>query len=166
MCLPVTRSGWDVGDPGPLGKANDSTKTPSSNLNWSNAKINELSKVRSCATFTRDNCRCPSRDQRAHPAGCARRRQLIESGAQAQAASTPNDPPGTGSGPAAQDPELRAAGPAPDSAPPFPPQTKEGKWALRSEGEERPAGFSRSRGRPQLPTSQSFLRPRPPSHRW
>lgn len=77
----------------------------------------------------------------------------VSGGAQAQAASTPNDPLGTGSGPAAQDRELPVAGPEPDPAPPFPSQTKEGKWALRSKGEERPAGFSRSRGRPQLPTS-------------
>lgn len=165
MCLPVIRSGWqDRGDPGPSGKANGSTKTPSSNLNWSNAKINELSKVRSVATFTRGNCRCRSRDQRVHRRWCTQRWQLVGPGTQAQAASTPNDPQGTGSGPAARDPELPVPGPTQDPAPPFSPQTKEGKCALRSEDAERPVGFSRRLGPSPTPNFLEFLRPRPPSH--
>lgn len=153
-----------MGDPGPLGKTNGSTETPSSNLNWSNAKINELFKVRSFALLLGITAgRCTSHDQPAYRPECAQRWQLDQPEAQAQAASTPSDPQGAGSGPAVQHPGLPVPTRTPDPARPFSPQTKGRERALLCGDEKRSLGFSRSPGRPQLPTSQSFLRPRAPS---
>jgi hypothetical protein len=41
-----------------VGLANCSNKTPSSDLNWSDAKVSELYKVRSLTTFTRTTASC------------------------------------------------------------------------------------------------------------
>lgn len=41
-----------------VGLENCSNKTPSSDLNWSDAKVSELSKVRSLTTFSRTTASC------------------------------------------------------------------------------------------------------------
>lgn len=152
-------------DPGPLGKAKGSTETPSSNLNWSNANINELSKLRSFALLLG-----------------------ITAGAQA-VTSEPTDPcaPSGGSW-SSQTPRpwppprqatrrervqarlpwtrdslslaqrrvlLRLSQPRPRKV-----NGHSGARMRRAQWDSVAA-----RGRSQLPTSQSFLRPLPPSHR-
>lgn len=152
-----------MGDPGSLGKAKGSTQTPSSNLNWSNAKINELSKVRSFSTFTGSICRCTSHGQRAHRPRCAQRWQLV------MPDGRPEPPAREGTHRErvqAQLPRTRGSGtPAQRRTPPaLLSQIKEGRWALRREGEERPAGFSRSTGpspTPNFPEFSSGLAPLP-----
>lgn len=147
----------------PWGKANGSTKTSSSNLNWLKAKINELSKVRSFETFIKNNCRCTRHDPWAPRLPCARQRELGEPGAQAQAASTRRDLEGTGSGPAARDLELPAPGPASAPAPPFLPQTEKeidapgGGWEAPGGIQPQPRAVPNS----QLPRVSSGLVPLP-----